>query len=227
MVGSKAERRNVSRQLDQWVKKLKCSGTSGGIGLESFKDIRVGVNPSPVDFGRQQSLDPIDSEDLKDVVGDDKTRTGLITVKLSDDIEVKASFKDGLRHGHCEVTFAEGDIESIKGGYLAGRLSGRARVVFSEGNSLDGFFKSGLLHGFARYFDEKGRLTFAGNHNSGVPVGTCWKIIRGGGSVVGQVDEEGLLTGENIAYIYPGRALTYSSPCGVFLPTNIQLFDNF
>ena len=78
MVGSKADRRNVCRQLDQWVKKLKCSGTSGGIGLESFKDIRVGVNPSPVDLGRQQSLDPVDSEDLKDVVGDDRTTASLI-----------------------------------------------------------------------------------------------------------------------------------------------------
>ena len=211
MVGRKADRRNVSRQLDQWVKKLKCSGTSGGIGLESFKDIKVGLNPSPVDLGRQLSLDPIDSEDLKDVVGEDRTTTSLISVSLSDDVQIKASFKDGLRHGNCEATFAEGDIESIKGEYVAGRLNGRARVVFSEGNSLDGFFKSGLLHGFGRYFDEKGRLTFAGNHNSGVAVGACWKIIRGGGSVVGQVDGEGFLTGENISYIYPGGHRVFSS----------------
>ena len=211
MVADKPDRRNVSRQLDQWVKKLKCSGTAGGIGLESFKDIRVGVNPCPVDLGRQQSLDPIDSEDLKDVVGEDRTTTSLITVNLSDEVQVKAAFKEGLRHGHCEVTFAEGDIKTIKGEYRAGRLSGRARVVFSAGNSLDGFFKSGLLHGFGRHFDEKGRLMFAGNHSSGVAVGTCWKIIPGGGSVVGQVDQEGLLSGENIVYLYPGSALIYSS----------------
>ena len=211
MVGSKPERRNVSRQLDQWVKKLKCSGTGGGLALESFKDIRVGLNTCPVDLGRQQSLDPIDSEELKDLVGDDRTSTSLITVRLSEDIQVKASFKAGLRHGQCEVTFAQGDIRSIKGEYRAGRLSGRARVVFSPGNSLDGFFSSGLLHGFARHFDEKGRLVFAGNHSSGVAVGTCWNIIRGGGAVVGQVDDQGLLTGDNIAYIYPGSQRIYSS----------------
>ena len=55
---------------------------------------------------------------------------------------MKASFKAGLRHGQCEVTFAQGDIRSIKGEYRAGRLSGRARVVFSPGNSLDGFFSA-------------------------------------------------------------------------------------
>ena len=30
----------VPRLLEQWVKKLKCSGSSG-IGLESFPDIRL------------------------------------------------------------------------------------------------------------------------------------------------------------------------------------------
>ena len=124
------------------MKKLKCSGTGGGLALESFKDIRVGLNTCPVDLGRQQSLDPIDSEELKDLVGDDRTSTSLITVRLSEDIQVKASFKAGLRHGQCEVTFARGDIRSIKGEYRAGRLSGRARVVFSPGNSLDGFFSA-------------------------------------------------------------------------------------
>ena len=32
---------------------------------------------------------------------------------------------------------------------------------------------------------------------------TCWKIIRGGGSIIGQVDAKGRLTGDNIAYLYP------------------------
>ena len=39
--------KNVSKTLEQWIKKLKCSGSSG-IGLETFPDIRVGVDPSPV-----------------------------------------------------------------------------------------------------------------------------------------------------------------------------------
>ena len=32
---------------------------------------------------------------------------------------------------------------------------------------------------------------------------TCWKIIRGGGSIIGQADTKGRLTGDNIAYLYP------------------------
>jgi len=33
--------------------------------------------------------------------------------------------------------------------------------------------------------------------------GTCWKIIRGGGCVVGRVNKDGDLTGHRIAYLYP------------------------
>ena len=41
---------------------------------------------------------------------------------------------------------------------------------------MEGFFKEGVLHGFARFFDEKGRLTFLGNHRNGRPHGVCWKV---------------------------------------------------
>jgi len=76
-------------------------------------------------------------------------------------------------------------------------------VKFQDDTWLEGFFKDGILHGFCRYFDSKGRLTFVGMHRNGKPFGTCWKIIRGGGVVVGRVDEEGRLSGNKIAYVYP------------------------
>ena len=33
------------------------------------------------------------------------------------------------------------------------RLEGRAKVAFNDGEKLDGFFKEGVLHGFARCDD--------------------------------------------------------------------------
>ena len=42
--------------------------------------------------------------------------------------------------------------------------------MYSDGESLDGYFKAGVLHGFARFFDAKGRLKFAGQHRDGVAV---------------------------------------------------------
>ena len=75
-----------------------------------------------------------------------------------------------------------------------------------RGGKLEGYFKAGILHGFARHFEKRGQLTFLGNHKNGKPDGTCWKIIRGGGCIVGRVDTAGKLTGEDIAYIYPDYA---------------------
>ena len=40
-------------------------------------------------------------------------------------------------------------------------------------------------------------------HRNGKPFGICWKLIKGGGYVVGHVNEDGLLTGNDIAYLFP------------------------
>ena len=62
-------------------------------------------------------------------------------------------------------------LHIMSGEYRNGELQGRAKVVYSDGDSLDGYFQAGVLHGFARFFDAKGRLKFAGQHRDGVAVG--------------------------------------------------------
>ena len=39
--------KTASWQLEQWIKKLKCSGCTG-TELESFRDVTVGVDSAPV-----------------------------------------------------------------------------------------------------------------------------------------------------------------------------------
>ena len=84
-----------------------------------------------------------------------------------------------------------------------GKLNGKARVKYKDGKFFIGFFKNGRLHGFVREFDKTGRLTFLGTSCNGVYIGTCWKIIKGGGYVIGEVDRIGSMSGENIVYLYP------------------------
>ena len=111
-----------------------------------------------------------------------------------------------------EVRFQEdastrhlGDVTEVIGEFEEGKLSGRAKIKLRDRTFFIGYFKHGVLHGFARYFDKKvslssmienyevegivlqGRLTLAGHCRDGVMVGTGWRIIRGGGCVVGQV----------------------------------------
>ena len=171
----------VPRDLEQWVKKMKCSGTSG-IGLETFPEIVVGVDPSPVECYGSYSI-------------------GNFTSDIDNEDSLKHCSSARLYLTKC-VNDSD-DIDYIEGEYEDGKLNGKAKMYFKNKKSIDGYFKDGILHGFARYFDKKGRLTFVGNHKNGLPDGTCWRIIRGGGCVVGMVDEHGHLTGDDIAYIYP------------------------
>ena len=68
-----------------------------------------------------------------------------------------------------------------------------------------------------RYFDKAGRLVLAGHHRDGVLVGTAWRIVRGGGAVVGEVDREGQLTGPGLAYLYPDYRLHTTTDCNSWL----------
>jgi hypothetical protein len=45
-----------AKELDQWLKKMKCSGATGQ-RLENFRDIKVGINNDEVDY-RSPSLEP-------------------------------------------------------------------------------------------------------------------------------------------------------------------------
>ena len=65
-----------------------------------------------------------------------------------------------------------GVVVKVEGGEgEEGGLEGRARLRFQDGSSLIGYFSAGVLHGFCRYFDQAGRLTFLGHHRDGRPVG--------------------------------------------------------
>ena len=195
IIGLEMKEKKISRCLDQWIKKMKCSGESG-LGIESFKDVLVGVDGSKVENGCE-SYDPVTDS------GSFKGLEGNIAIKLENGDTVEGMFKDGLRHGICKVTSYRTKVSKIIGDYKDGTLNGKAKVKFHDRTMIVGYFKAGILHGFARYFDKKGRLTFIGNHRNGCPEGTCWKIIRGGGCVVGRVNSAGKLTGSDIAYIYP------------------------
>ena len=74
-----------------------------------------------------------------------------------------------------------------------------------------------ILVGIGRYFDKAGRLVVAGHHRDGRLVGTAWRIVRGGGAVVGEVDGEGQLTGPGLAYLYPDYRLHTTADCKTWL----------
>ena len=74
-----------------------------------------------------------------------------------------------------------------------GRLHGPVRLFGQLSNDPEALCQERLNWG----------LSFVGNYKDGVATGYCWKGLLGGAWVVGYVDENGDLTGDNIAYVYP------------------------
>ena len=98
---------------------------------------------------------------------------------------------------------------SLEGDYISDELTGRARIKLPDETWMEGWFKQSVLHGFCRKFDKNHQLSWVGMFRNGAPFGVCWQMMPGGGCVVGHVDEEGNLTGSNIAYIYPDFVTAY------------------
>ena len=46
-------------------------------------------------------------------------------------------------------------------------------------------------------------INFLGNYRAGLPSGVVWSRLRGGGWLVGPVDDHGEFSGANIAFLYP------------------------
>ena len=196
----------LANELDQWLRKMKCSGVTG-TRLDSFRDVKVGVCSDPVEF-KAPNVEPypdLHSESFTFKGGKDRHGKwkGKGVIEMEDGNVIAGTFSDGMRHGECRVESSRGNLRLIIGSYERDKLNGKAKLIYEDDTWLEGYFKDGVLHGFARYFDAKGRLTFVGNHKNGKPVGVCWKVIKHGGAVVGRVDKNGELTGLRVAYIFP------------------------
>ena len=111
----------------------------------------------------------------------------------------------GRREGHfrLETQHPRAEVYHLEGDYRGDELCGRARLQLRDETWQEGWFKDSVLHGFSRKFDKNKQLTWVGMFRNGKPFGVCWLLMPGGGCVVGPVNEEGALTGDNIAYIYP------------------------
>lgn len=195
-----------AKDLEQWLKKMKCTGVTG-VRLESFSDINVGILAEDVD-PFSPSLEPYPNlwkekhtyKGYKDELGRPK---GRAVVEMENGDIVSGLFHEGLRHGECRTETSRLNLSHMVGNYVKDQLHGKAKLYFNDGNWLEGFFCRGILHGFVRNFDEKGRLKSIANYKNGVPNGFAWRVIRGGGVIVGRVDSKGCLTGHRIAYLYP------------------------
>ncbi|XP_075471127.1 histone-lysine N-methyltransferase SETD7 isoform X2 [Ascaphus truei] len=115
------------------------------------------------------------------------------------DVASSSSLMEGKHH---ETT--------LEGFYVDDAMQGQGVYNYEEGGALHGTYVDGELNGPAKEFDTDGRLIFKGQYKDNIRHGVCWIYYPDGGSLIGEVNEDGEMTGDKIAYVYPdGRTALY------------------
>ncbi|KAM5194809.1 histone-lysine N-methyltransferase SETD7 [Mantella aurantiaca] len=153
-----------------------------------------------------------DDENVEETVegqlDDDGLPHGFCTVSYSSTDRFEGHFVHGEKNGRGKFFFFDGS--TLEGFYVDDALQGQGVYTYEDGGVLHGTYLDGQLNGPAQEFDTDGRLIFKGQYKDNVRHGVCWIYYPDGGSLVGEVNEDGEMTGHKIAYVYPdGRTALY------------------
>nr|DBA28965.1 TPA: hypothetical protein GDO54_009242 [Pyxicephalus adspersus] len=141
---------------------------------------------------------------------DDGLPHGFCTVSYSSTDRFEGHFVHGEKNGRGKFFFFDGS--TLEGFYVDDALQGQGVYTYEDGGVLHGTYADGELNGPAQEFDGDGRLIFKGQYKDNIRHGICWIYYPDGGSLVGEVNEDGEMTGNKIAYVYPdGRTALYGN----------------
>ncbi|XP_061541864.1 histone-lysine N-methyltransferase SETD7 isoform X1 [Phycodurus eques] len=158
----------------------------------------------------------MDSEDenVEEVVegplDEDEQPHGQCTVTYSSSDRFEGHFTHGEKNGKGKFFFFDGS--TLEGFYVDDVLQGQGAYSYEDGGVMHGTYVAGELNGPAQEWDREGRLVFKGQYKDNTRCGDCWAYYPDGGCVFGEVNEEGEMTGESLAYVYPdGRTALHGS----------------
>ncbi|XP_054648524.1 histone-lysine N-methyltransferase SETD7 [Dunckerocampus dactyliophorus] len=155
-----------------------------------------------------------EDEDVEEVVkgplDDDGQPHGLCTVTYSSSDRFEGHFTHGEKNGKGKFFFFDGS--TLEGFYVDDALQGQGVYTYEDGGIMHGTYVDGELNGPAQEVDGEGRLVFKGQYKDNTRYGECWVYYPDGGCMFGKVNEDGEMTGDSLAYVYPdGRTALYGS----------------
>ncbi|XP_062856656.1 histone-lysine N-methyltransferase SETD7 isoform X4 [Trichomycterus rosablanca] len=144
---------------------------------------------------------PLDEDDLPH---------GYCTVIYSSSDRFEGHFVHGEKNGKGKFFFFDGS--TLEGFYVDDALQGQGLYTYEDGGVLHGTYVDGELNGPAQEFDPEGHLVFKGQYKDNIRCGMCWTYYPDRGCVVGDVNDDGEMTGKAVAYVYPdGHTALYGS----------------
>ncbi|XP_060003647.1 histone-lysine N-methyltransferase SETD7 isoform X2 [Lagenorhynchus albirostris] len=163
-----------------------------------------GSRAAPSWAGSPAAMDSDDEmveEAVEGHLDDDGLPHGFCTVTYSSTDRFEGNFIHGEKNGRGKFFFFDGS--TLEGYYVDDALQGQGVYTYEDGGVLQGTYVDGELNGPAQEYDTDGRLIFKGQYKDNIRHGVCWIYYPDGGSLVGEVNEDGEMTGEKIAYVYP------------------------
>uniref|UniRef100_A0A3B4X3I8 Histone-lysine N-methyltransferase SETD7 n=1 Tax=Seriola lalandi dorsalis TaxID=1841481 RepID=A0A3B4X3I8_SERLL len=146
-----------------------------------------------------------DDENIEEVVegplDEDGQPHGFCTVTYSSSDRFEGHFTHGEKNGKGKFFFFDGS--TLEGFYVDDTLQGHGVYTYEDDSVLHGMYVDGELNGHAQEFDGEGHLVFKGQYKDNNRCGECWVYYPDGGCVFGEVNEDGEMTGDSVAYVYP------------------------
>ena len=112
-------------------------------------------------------------------------------------------FVDGCKEGKGCFYFADGS--TLSGSYNGGKLAGETLYTHADGSCMVADYCNGEMEGPFKEYLSNGSVSVAGAHSKGRRSGILWIFDEYGGTLVGLLDKNGQLTGNDIAYVYPDK----------------------
>ena len=158
----------------------------------------------------------------------------LYSVKYTENLIYKGSWKKGLFHGYGILTYNSkttyqgnfrfgnkhgyGEINSASGFKYAGEWdnghqTGSAKIFYKNGDCYEGFVKSGIRSGFGELYEQSSQRFFKGNWENGALIGEV-EIICNDWKFIGTIkNQKGRVKGQ-LTYsdgsIYIGELLNFT-----------------
>ncbi|XP_060134590.1 histone-lysine N-methyltransferase SETD7 isoform X2 [Zootoca vivipara] len=132
-------------------------------------------------------------ETVEGALDDDGMPHGFCTVTYSSTDRFEGNFVHGEKNGRGKFFFFDGS--TLEGYYVDDALQGQGVYTYEDGGALHGTYVDGELNGPAQEYDADGRLIFKGQYKDNIQCGICWIYYPDGGHLVGEVNEEGEMTG--------------------------------
>ena len=194
----------AAQQLDDWLD-MMASHTREDLE-EMQKNLKFDTEENHIDIA--ETVPEI--LDVKEIIYDDNDysekedslRSGRV-IFLNKDM-FYGCFSPSL---HTMVgTYYRYASRATTGRWSAGLLEGFAEIENSYGGFEETFYRRGVKHGYSRNFGpqqgKKGNLWAVTLYIGGQMYGQFWQRCLGGGYITG-VAQDNMISGDNIAYIFP------------------------